>query len=134
MNEVVTELGIFDSTLKAFGLIRDGKLHRSGKVNQALFALYTALNETVQYVEKQSKWQRRDINKEHELALLWDKASIPVRYIDGDLAKKCFIRASYWLEPDTFSQSQIKSQGITLKAMREETFNLLVERMVVRLR
>jgi hypothetical protein len=125
MVEPSSILAIFDTTLKTLGLIREGKKHRNEKIDQALFALYTALNETRNYINKLKKSKKRNRKTEHDIALLWHKTSIPLRYIDKDLADRCFLKGSYWLEPDTWTQEDIMNKGIAIDTIYDRTREIL---------
>ncbi len=48
--ELMTVVTIFDRLLSAIGLIKEKQKERSERVDQALYALYAALNETKSYV------------------------------------------------------------------------------------
>jgi hypothetical protein len=119
---------MFDSTLSALGLIREGRKHRDQKIDQALFALYAALVETKVYVSDLNAGKRRNKKKEWALARLWHDASVPIRYIDQDLAHQCFIKGSYWAEPDLWTEAKIEKNGITLDKVYEETRKLLLRK------
>lgn len=114
MADVSTFLILFDNLLKTIGLIREGKLRHNDKIDEALKLTMDALRETRVYANKLRNGKRRDINKEHNIAELWSQASIPLRYIDKDLANKCFIKSEYWLEPETWTQARVESEGIAL--------------------
>ena len=121
-------IGVFDRTLSVLGLIRDGKRKRDERTDQALFALYAALVETRAYVDELRKGKRRVHEKEITLAKLWDDASVPLRYIDRKLADRCFLKGSYWLEPDTWDQEKVMRSGIELNAVFEATRQLLLRK------
>lgn len=119
---------MFDSTMSAMGLIRAGKKQRDEKLDQALFALYTALVETKAYVSELNNGKRRNKKKEWALARLWHDASVPIRYIDKDLANRCFIKGGYWTEPELWTEAKIKKNGIALDRVFEETRKLLLRK------
>lgn len=127
MLDSTAAIGMFDKTLSVIGLIRDGKRRKDERTDQALFALYTALVETRAYVDELKKTKRRNRRKEYALAKLWSDASVPLRHIDRDLAYRCFLKGSYWLERDTWSQARIKRSGIELRTVFEATRELLMK-------
>jgi len=116
----------FDRVLNVLGLIRDGKKQRTDKIEQALLALYAALAETRHYVQERKNGASQDTNKEYQIAALWDKASVPLRAIDKKLAERCFLKGSYWREPNAWDQTKIEQTGIAIDAMFEATRALLI--------
>ncbi len=68
---------VFDRVRGAIGLIREGKKRRNERTDQALYALYTALNETKSYVERLNSGKRRNRKTEWAIAKLWHDASVP---------------------------------------------------------
>lgn len=125
--EVTTIFGLFDKTLSVLGLIRDGKKSRNEQIDQALFALYAALGETREYVTARKNGKRRDKKKEMSIARLWNNASIPLRYIDQDLASRCFLKGSYWLDPDIWDDKKVNRHRIELDTVFEEARQLLLK-------
>ncbi len=121
-------LGIFDSTFKAIELYREGKKQKDEKTDTALFALYTALNETKSYIESLNNGEKHKRKKEYALARLWHNASIPLRKIDPDLAKRCFLKGSYWMEPNTWSENMIKRNKIKLDQVMKSIKTLLLSK------
>jgi hypothetical protein len=127
MPEPETLISLFDKTLGAIGLIREGRRRRDEKTDQALFALYTALGETRAYVNELAKGKRRDRKKELAIAHLWHNAAVPLRYIDIGLARRCFLKGSYWLDPETWNKARVKRNGIALNAVFKRARELLLE-------
>jgi len=117
---------VFDRVLGALGLIREGKKWRNDRKDQSLYALYTALNETKAYVEKLNYGKRRNRKTEWAIAKLWHDASVPLRDIDRDLADRCFIKGSYWMEPNTWTEMKIEEKRIKLNQVLESTRKLLM--------
>jgi hypothetical protein len=126
MPHVISFITLFNKTLEIFGLIREGKKRKDEKIDLALFALYTALCETRAYVHDLNDGKRRNKKKEWRLAMLWHKASVPLRYIDRDLARRCFIKGGYWLEPETWSTAKVRNNGIALEKVYKKTKELLL--------
>lgn len=91
-----------------------------------MLALYVALSETKAYISEREKGKRRNREKEYSLALLWHSASIPLRSIDKDFADRCFLKASYWMEPYTWDKKKIEETGIAISVVFDETRKLLV--------
>jgi hypothetical protein len=117
---------VFDRVLGALGLIREGKKWRNDRTDKALYALYTALNETKVYVEKLNYGKRRNRKIERAIAKLWHDVSVPLRDIDRDLADRCFIKGSYWMEPNTWTEMKIEEKRIKVDQVLESTRKLLM--------
>lgn len=79
-------IGFADALLHGLGLMREARLRRDDRADQALTAVYTAANETHRYIYALQRGLAPDRNREHDLAHLWQMASIPLRYFDADLA------------------------------------------------
>jgi len=124
-NEVA--FAIFDRFLAALGLIREGRRYRNERTDNALYALYTALNETKSYIETLDAGKRRSRKTEWAIAKLWHDASVPLRDIDPDLSNRCFLKGSYWLEPDTWTNVMIKKRRIKLDQVLKSTRKLLLK-------
>ena len=120
-------LTIFDKFLNIVGLIRTGKIKRGERIDQALHSLYKALNETKSYVASLNEGSQRDRRREHEIASLWHDASVPIRHIDPELAHRCFLKGSYWHEPESWSEAQVKENQIALDQVMESTKKLLLD-------
>jgi hypothetical protein len=123
-----TAFVIFDRVIATLGLIREGKKRRNDRIDQALYALYTALNETKAYIERLESGKRRNRKREWAIAGLWHDASIPLRNIDRDLAERCFIKGSFWMEPETWTDERIKRKRIKLDQVLKSTRKLLLRR------
>jgi hypothetical protein len=118
---------IFDRCLAALGLIRERRKYRNERIDQALYALYTALNETKAYIQHLDSGKRRDRKREFAIAKLWHDASIPLRHIDRNLAERCFMKGSYWLEPYTWTDLIVKKKRIKLDEVLKSTRDLLMK-------
>lgn len=126
MPETVVILTIFDKVLNVLGLIRQRNLKRDEKIDTALHSLYVALSETKIYTLELKGGSERNRDKEYNLAKLWHDASVPLRTIEPELARKCFLKGSYWLEPDAWSQAKVEENQIALDKVFEETRELLL--------
>lgn len=119
---------VFDRFLAALGLIREGRKHRTERIDKALYALYAALNETKAYMQHLDSGKRRRSKRELAIAKLWHDASVPLRHVDRDLADRCFLKGSYWLEPDTWTKVMEKKKRIKLEQLLRSTRELLMVR------
>lgn len=125
--ELMTAVTIFDRLLAAIGLLRAKKKERGEKTDQALYALYTALNETKAYLSHLQSGKRRNRKREFAIAKLWQDASVPLRQVDRDLAERCFDKGSYWFEPDAWSELMINRKRIGLNQVIKSIRDLLIE-------
>ncbi len=125
--EIATAIAFFDRLFAAVGLLRAKQKEKSERTDQALYALYTALNETKAYISFLKSGKEQDREREHAIAKLWYDASVPLRKVDRDLAERCFLKGSYWLERDTWSQLMINRKRIGLNQVIESTRDLLME-------
>lgn len=126
MVEPTVILTIFDKVLNVLGLIRDGRVQRDEKIDGSLHALYAALAETKAYVVSLNSGEPKNREKEHKLARLWHDASVPLRHIDQELAKICFLKGSYWLEPEAWTEAKIQKNQMALDNVFAKTKELLV--------
>lgn len=127
MADATIVLTIFDKFLKILGLIRKGKIKRDEKIDQALQALYKALNETKSYVASLNEGSARNRGKEHDIAYMWHEASVPIRHIDPDLAHRCFLKGSYWHEPESWSEARVEESRIALDQVLDSIKSLLLQ-------
>ena len=117
---------LFDKALGVLGLVRDRKKERTERTDQALLALYAALAETRSYLQYLDDGKPRVLEREFAIASLWHTASVPLRDIDAELARRCFDKGSYWMEPGAWDASRIKAKGIAVEQMFDATRQLLL--------
>ncbi len=127
MPEATIVLTIFDKFMNILGLIRSGEIERNEKIDAALHALNTALCETKDYVARLNEGEDADRRHEHKLARLWHDASVPLRKIDRDIAERCFMKGSYWTEPEAWSAARVEESRIALDQVRESVRDLLLQ-------
>jgi hypothetical protein len=127
MIESAVAFTLFDKVLSGLGLLREGKKERTAKTDQALMALYAALSETKKYISEENMGAVKNREMEWKIAELWHKASIPLREIDPELAEKCFLKGSYWLEPEAWTQERITQTDIAIDTVFEATRALLLK-------
>jgi hypothetical protein len=82
--------------------------------DNALRAILMALQETKIYYKKLENGSCRDLEIEAQLVRYWGAAAIPLRHIDEELAILCERKSEYWLNPEYYSDQQIKDLGIKL--------------------
>lgn len=127
MAEAALVLSIFDKCLCIFGLVRDGKLKREKQIDDAIQALFKALCETKAYVSRLNDGQERDRGHESHIAYLWHEASVPLRHVDPELAHRCFFKGSFWHEPESWTEVQLRESRIALDQVCESARKLLEE-------
>lgn len=118
---------LFDKVLAGLGLIREGRMQRTEKVENALRALYVALTETRAYISERENGKHRNRKREYQLAELWQSASIPLRTIDKEFAARCFAKGNYWMDPNAWDKKRIEETGIAIDSVLEETRKLLLQ-------
>ena len=126
MMETTTAVIILDKILNVIGLIRNDRIQKDVRTDEALFALYAALSETKAYVASIAEGKPPDRKYEHKLANMWHKASIPLRHIDPDLAKRCFDKGNYWMNPNSWSEASITGNRIAIDQVLESIRDLLL--------
>lgn len=87
----------------------------------ALTALYTALNETQIYIGTKQRNQKR----EGALSRLWTAAAVKIRSYDVDLAERCCIKGVYWTNPESWSDDDIEKARIAIDAVMDSARELL---------
>ena len=128
MTEAAIVLAIFDKCFALLGLVRDGKLKREKQIDDALHALFKALCETKAYVSGLNSGEKRDRRREGDIAYLWHEASVPLRHVAPELAHRCFIKGSFWHEPESWTAAQLHESRIALDQVCESTRELLGDR------
>ncbi len=58
------------------------------------------------------------MNREAQLANYWVAAAIPHRHFDDELAKICYHKAEYWVNPDNYDCEGVVKLGIELNEVR----------------
>lgn len=83
--------------------------------DNALRAISTALQETKVYYRALDSGAERNQDTEAQLVKYWGAAAIPLRHIDEELAMICEHKSEYWLNPNNWSDEEIKEFGIKLQ-------------------
>lgn len=112
--ETTTTLSIFDRLIGILERIKAGIVKRDQQIDMALQETHKALIETEMYI-KDSRADNRNSKKEEELAKLWYAASIPMRYVDNDLAKIMSLKGGYWSNPDSWEDMRSGDADISLR-------------------
>ena len=125
MIEPATAFVLFDKLLSGLGLLREGKKIRNEQTDAALAALFKALNATKPYLDLRASGSPRDMPREYAIALAWHEAAIPLRAIDPQLKRLCFLKGSSWLEPDLWNNERIVQNNISFSQVLKATETLL---------
>jgi len=87
------------------------------EIKKAIESLSKAVLETKSYVR--NGFQNRILEKENEIRDYWNQAHIELRNINSELAMRCFSKAEYWTEPDSWDAEKVEKYNITLASMSE---------------
>lgn len=93
--------------------------------DNALRSVSHALNETCIYYRNMERGKPRSTEIEDQLSRYWAAAAIPIRHLDRNLSTICEHKSDYWLNPDRWSDEEIKEFGIELGKVRNEYRELL---------
>lgn len=119
LSEIITNL------LKILQPIATLSKDRRELKDSALRAISVALDETYFYYRDLDNGTPRDLERERTISGHWSAASIPIRHFDTDLALICEHKSKYWVNPEYYSDEQIKSLGIELQDVRNSYRELL---------
>ena len=124
MIDDVTVAVIFTTLLQFFDRVKQGKIKRDQRTDKALGIIHTALLETINYLRVISV-QERVPKKEIDIARLWYKAGVAVRYIDQKLAEICSLKGGYWSNPDVWDELRSSKHNISIENVEKQAFELL---------
>lgn len=96
----------------------------------ALRALSNALDETYLYYARTGRNGGRDRMAEELLAKHWSAAAVAVRDVDRNLALVLERKAQYWIDPDSWTEAEVKAAGIKLQTVRNRYRRLLAPKRV----
>lgn len=99
--------------------------HQDDRQDAALMAIYVASQETKIYIERLRRGFKPSRDMEEALARLWQKAAVPIRHFDPDLAERCMFKSEYWLNPAEWSDKDVKEQRIEIERVYQEARGLL---------
>ena len=122
---------IIDKLISLMGPIATLSRERRELKDNALRAISTALRETKLYYRDLEMGKARNMDVEAQLVRYWGAAAIPLRHIDEELAMTCDQKSEYWLNPESYSQEQIKELGIKLKDVSNAYLNLAMPKFKV---
>jgi hypothetical protein len=99
--------------------------------DNALRAILVALDETYLYYRDIRHGKARNEDREALLARYWSAAAIPMHHIDANLARRCDMKAEYWINPENYTDDDIKELDIGLESVRNAYRTLLEPRSLV---
>lgn len=106
---------ILDKLIGLMGPIATLSRDKRELKDNALKAISKALRETKLYYQARDRGEGRNYETEANLVRLWSEASVPLRHIDEHLSILCIDKSEYWINPDNWSENDIKSVGIKLE-------------------
>ena len=86
----------------------------------ARVALSNAFNATVGYYGKLATGEAKSVEREHEIAALWDEAAVRIEPIDNVLANRLGLKSRFWREGAAWTDEQIKDANIQLDKVRRD--------------
>jgi ATP-dependent protease HslVU (ClpYQ) peptidase subunit len=111
--------------------------HRDEEYEEALGALYTALNETRIYIGSLERHRLaanrgivqagsgRNLETEAKLSRLWTAASVKLRRFNHDLAVRSMMKGDYWANPEEWTDRDIRRARIQIDSVFREARRLL---------
>jgi hypothetical protein len=124
--ELVTILGAITPLKGLLEFINNKRATGSAQHEEALVALYTALNETKIYIgELEQNPNARNHETEKTLFRLWTVASTKIHTIDQQWGITCFQKGDYWANPDSWTQDDIQKAGIGIDEVFQRAKQLL---------
>lgn len=86
-------------------------------------ALAKAYNATESYYALRAAGAARSIDKEHQIAALWDEIAMIVLQFNESLANRLGLKSRFWREGAAWSDEQINAARISLPDIRRECRN-----------
>ena len=109
---------VLDRIINLLGPIATLSKDRRELKDSALRAISTALNETYLYYRDLGS-KSRDPDREAMLVKYWSAAAIPLRHFDDELAGVCELKSEYWVNPENYTDEEVKKLGIELDSVRQ---------------
>jgi hypothetical protein len=118
-------LDVLTGLTKLSDFLGENHKHQRQLTDAALQSISTALSATSLYYRDLEAGSERDLDMEGKLNVFWATAAIPMRHVDPDLARVCAEKARYWLNPDSWSEREIRDVGIALDSVHRRYIGLL---------
>ena len=110
---------VLERFLQLIPLISELRKEQRQVGDAAARAISHALYETKLYYAGLERGNERNRDLEAMLSKHWAAASVPIRNIDQELAQVCASKAEYWINPEDWSEEQIKETGISLDKLHQ---------------
>lgn len=118
-------LDVLTGLTKLSDFLGENHKHQRQLTDAALQSISTALSATSLYYRDLEAGSARDLDIEGKLNVFWGNAAIPMRHVNPDLAIVCAEKAQYWLNPDSWSDREIREVGIALDSVHRRYISLL---------
>lgn len=102
---------------KLLDLLVSHQENKSKLSESAIRSIFEALNATQGYWADVDTGVTKSSADRQKLSRLWGLAALDLRKLDGDFAQVCEQKSQYFLFPEEWSESRIKSSGIQLSAV-----------------
>ncbi len=89
--------------------------------DRILLALSDAYHETQAYYASLNEDKARDVDREYEIARLWDHLSMMTQRFDDNFADRFGIKSRYWREGAAWTDDQVRRANIGLEKIWRET-------------
>ncbi len=110
---------ILEGLINSFGPIVTLTTERRELKDQALSSISNALTATYLYYDGLDRGNARNRDTEGMLAHYWAAVAIPMRHFNLELADRCARKSEYWINPERYSDQEIKALGIKLKDVKQ---------------
>jgi len=104
--------------------VKDSPKEKQLAAKQDLAAVVKVAFETFEYVADERRSGKRDEERERLLSRGWRDAGMELATLGGPaagLAERYFLKAQYWLEPETWSQERIAAAKIRLEDVAKKS-------------
>ena len=107
---------VIEELKNAWNRIREGSMEEQRRFRKGVAALSKALNET------RIRLGRNQVTREdeEELSRLWADAGFAISQFDHELALRCDIKASYWANPERWTDEEIEEAKIEIGSIEKE--------------
>ena len=117
-------IGVIVTAIKAaYDILKDVRTRRRAEPEssqRALNALYAAATETAEYLDYLKDCDKQKRRRERQLSKLWRNAARTLEPFNEELASRLFLKADSWLNPDKWSDKDVKNARIKLSDIQRE--------------
>jgi len=129
---MIPEIKTFVTTVEKLNSIKNSflqsKRDRNDEYDLALASLYAAICETKLYIAALNRGEPENSDKEALVAKLWHNAAVAMRRFDASLADRFYLKGSYWTEPASWTNVDVKNARITIDEMHEVCRQLILDK------